>query len=320
MHRGPAVALVASALVLAGCAPSRAPAAAPAPSTTTRITTTPTATTPSATAPLVTPTPKPSRAPVAPKTVRIPPKAPTPTYRSVEKKYLVRNKIYSAGPVPAVTCALPQIELRTRKEVQQYASAVLGCLQRAWKSVVERSDVEFTSARVYAVNAGSKTRCGILTKEVGGFYCADGSGIYLDWQEFVEDNEYDREWAGVYLQFTMAHEFGHHVQQLVGISEYYDERSERVKGALGLQEMRRHELQASCFASAFLGANQQTLDLYDAKLQAYRDAAYSGDDDPPASTPDHGSRKSNTAWAEAAFTSKSPSACNTWAVPAQRVT
>lgn len=316
MHRGPAVALVASVLVLAGCAPSRAPAAASTPSTT------PSTTRPSATAPPVTPTPKPGRAPVPSKTVRVPPKAPepTPTYRSLEKTYLVRNKIYSAGRVPAVTCAVPEIALRTRKEVQQYASAVLGCLQRAWKPVVERSDVEFTSAKVYAVNAGSTTRCGILTKEVGGFYCADGSGIYLDWRGFVEDDVYNRVWAGVYLQYTMAHEFGHHVQQLVGISEYYDERSERIKGARGLQEMRRHELQASCFASAFLGANQQTLGLYDAKLQAYRDAAYSGDDDPPASTPDHGSRESSTAWANAAFTSQSPSACNTWSVPAGKVT
>lgn len=318
MHRGPAVALLALAIgVSAGCTPSSAPAAASRPSTPT-----PSTTTPSTATPLVTPTPKPSRAPVAPKTVRVPPKATEapPTYRSLEKTYLVRNKIYAAGRVPAVTCQLPQIALTTRKEVQQYASVVLGCLQRAWKSVVERSDVAFFSAKVYAVNAGSETRCGILTKEVGGFYCSAGSGIYLDWHEFVEDDAYDRVWAGVYLQFTMAHEFGHHVQQLVGISEYYDERSERAKGPLRLQEMRRHELQASCFASAFLGANQQTLDLYDDRLQDYQDAAYSGDDDPPAVTPEHGTRESNTAWANAAFKAKSPSACNTWVVPAKRVT
>ncbi|TDW15478.1 neutral zinc metallopeptidase [Kribbella kalugense] len=318
MRRGLATALVGLAVVLsAGCTPSRAPAAASAPSATT-----PSTTTPSPVAPLVTPTPKPSRAPVAPKTVRARPKATeaTPTYRSLEKTYLVRNKIYSAGRVPAVTCELPQIELTTRKEVQQYASAVLGCLQRAWKPVVERSDVAFFPAKVYAVNAGSKTRCGILTKELGGFYCSEGSGIYLDWQQFVEDDAHGREWAGVYLQFTIAHEFGHHVQQLVGISPYFDDRWAEATGAARLEQMRRHELQASCFASAFFGANQQTLDLYYAKLQAYLDAARSGDDDPPATTPDHGSRESSTAWAEAAFKAKSPSACNTWAAPAKRVT
>ena len=66
--------------------------------------------------------------------------------------------------------------------------------------------------------------------------------------------------------------------------------------------------------------NQQTLDLYGERLEAYRDAAYAGDDDAPTVPPDHGSRKSSTAWAQAAFKAKSPSACNTWPVPAKRVT
>ncbi|WP_329005778.1 neutral zinc metallopeptidase [Kribbella sp. NBC_00709] len=317
MHRGVVAALLGLAVaVSAGCAPSRAPAAG------STISAAVPSVTPSPT-PSPTPTPKPSRVPTAPKTVRVPPKAPeaTPTYRSLEKTYLVRNKIYSTGQVPAVPCELPQIALTTRREVQLYASAVLGCLQRAWKPVVERSDVVFSSANVYAVNAGSKTRCGILTKEVGGFYCSAGSGIYLDWRQFVEEDAYDRVWAGVYLQFTMAHEFGHHVQELVGISSYFEDRWDRTTGAAQLEQMRRHELQASCFASAFIGANQQTLHLYDEdRLQDYEDAAYSGDDDPPAVKPEHGSRKSSTAWAEAAFKAKSPSACNTWSVPPSKVT
>jgi predicted metalloprotease len=238
----------------------------------------------------------------------------------LEKIYLLRNKIYSAGQVPAVACELPQIALRTQKAVQRYSNAVLDCLQRAWKPVVGRADVAYFPSAVHAVNQGSKTACGIFGKDDNGFYCPEDSEIYLDWDELVEDPMYDRVWAGVYIQFTMAHEFGHHVQQLVGISTYFDQRWEQATGAAQHEEMRRHELQASCFASAFLGANQQTLDLNGIRFQDYEDAAYSGDDDPPASTPDHGSRKSSTAWAQAAFEAKSPSACNTWAVPAKRVT
>ncbi|WP_432888103.1 neutral zinc metallopeptidase [Kribbella sp. CA-245084] len=246
------------------------------------------------------------------------PKA-TSTYRSLDEIYLVYNKVYSAGRVPAVPCKLPQIPLQTQKQVQQYANAILGCLDRAWKPVVGRSDVVYSATAVYAVDQGWKTGCGIFGKDDEGFYCA-GAGIYLDWDEFTEESPDDRAWAGVYLQFTMAHEFGHHVQQLTGISSYFDDRWSEASGAARLEQMRRHELQASCFASAFLGANQQTLDLYGERLQAYRDSAYSGDDDAPATTPDHGSRRSSTAWAKAAFKAKSPSACNTWAAPAKRVT
>jgi hypothetical protein len=212
---------------------------------------------------------------------------------------------------------LLQIALQTQKEVQQYANAILDCLQRAWKPMVGRAQAEYFPATVYAVKQKSKTACGMFAGMYDGFYCGTNFGIYLDWHALVEDG--DRVFAGEYLQFTMAHEFGHHVQQLVQISSYYDDRWTAAAGAARLEQMRRHELQASCFASAFLGANQKTLGLSGANLQDYREAAYAGDEDTRGTPRDHGSRKSSTAWAKAAFKAKSPSACNTWQAPAKQV-
>ncbi|TCC35348.1 neutral zinc metallopeptidase [Kribbella speibonae] len=247
------------------------------------------------------------------------PDTDTTAYVPEDEAYLLRNAIYSAGPVPAVPCTLPKLALRSQQTVRRYATAVLVCLQRAWKPLVERSGVGYFPPVVYAVNDGAKTRCGIFDKEFEGLYCDANWGIYLDWDELVEEDPDDRMPAAVHLQVTMAHEFGHHVQQLVGIARYFDERWEQTTGAEQLEQGRRNELQASCFASAFLGANQKTLGLYGDKLAEYRWVAYAGDDDPPVSTPDHGSRKSNTAWANAAFKAKSPAACNTWAASAKRV-
>ncbi|RZT28470.1 hypothetical protein EV649_2247 [Kribbella sp. VKM Ac-2569] len=251
----------------------------------------------------------------------MPSKAPaTPTYSLRGQKHLVHNKIYSAGTVPAVACELLDVALRSQKAVQQYMSAILGCLQRAWKPVVARAGVKFRPSVVYAINQGSRTACGTFGKESEGYYCPADSGIYLDWDELVEDAEYDHVEAQVYLQFTMAHEFGHHVQELVGISTYYDDRWGEVTGAARLEPSRRLELQASCFGSAFLGANQATLKIFDERLRYYQWYAYFGDDDPPRHTPDHGSRRSSTAWAVDGFADKAPAACNTWVVPANRVT
>ena len=213
--------------------------------------------------------------------------SPAPTYRSLEEVYLLHNELYSAGQIPAVVCRLPEIALRTEKAVLRYSKAVLDCLQRSWTTVVERADIQYFPPTVYTVTQGTKTRCGIF--------------------------------GGEYEAYVMAHEFGHHVQQLVGISMYFDERWGQATGAARLEQMRRHELQASCFAAAFFGANQRTLDLYGSRLALYRWSAYAGDDDQSDSAPDHGSRKSNTAWAKAAFKAKSPAACNTWVVPAKRV-
>ncbi|TCC03928.1 hypothetical protein E0H45_32990 [Kribbella soli] len=256
-----------------------------------------------------TPTPR-----VAPSPVRA-----TPTYRTQEEIYLLRNKIYSAGQVPAVACSLPDIAVRSQKAVQQYSTAVLDCLQRAWKPLVVRAGVKFVPAVTYAVNQGSKTACGIFRKEDYVYYCRANSGIYLDWDQLVEDEGTGPVAAQITIQYLMAHEFGHHVQRLVRISQYFDDRWDRTTGATRLEQMRRQELQASCFASAFLGANQASLNLYDDRLNAYRRAAHRGDDGQPDGVRDHGSRASNTSWTDDAFAAKSPAVCNTWAAPAEWV-
>ncbi|GAA1144841.1 hypothetical protein GCM10009630_49390 [Kribbella jejuensis] len=239
---------------------------------------------------------------------------------SLEETYLLHNKVYSAGRVAAVSCRLPDSGLVSRKDVRLYANAVLDCLQRAWKPVVERADVVYQPTKVYVVDDGDRTACGPFNEDdADAFYCDGNTGIYLGWKDHVADEDYPKVWAQTYLQFVMAHEFGHHVQQLVGISTYYDDRWDRTKGSAQLEQTRRLELQATCFAAAFLGANQDTLNLHGARLAAYHDAAYVGDEDDPSAPHDHGSSKSSTYWSDAAFTTKSPASCNTWSAPPKRV-
>ncbi|MFD7159783.1 neutral zinc metallopeptidase [Kribbella sp. NPDC059898] len=232
------------------------------------------------------------------------PQTPSPTtYTSLEDAYLVHNPLYSAGQVPAVQCNLPDVPLTTRSDVQRSGDAMIVCLERAWKPVVERADLHFLPTDLYVVTVGAGTACGDFDDDSDAFYCADDSGIYVDWAQHVEESPDDRQYASAYLLYVLAHEFGHHLQQLVGIMGYSDD---------SLERGRRLELQASCLAAAFLGANQATLNLYGDRFDAYHDGAGTGDHD-------HGSGKNNKAWSKAAFAAKSPSACNTWAAPAKRV-
>nr|WP_272955100.1 neutral zinc metallopeptidase [Kribbella shirazensis] len=232
---------------------------------------------------------------------------------------MLNNALYSAGQVQAVACKLPDIALQTQRGLQQYSVAYLDCLQRAWKPLVDRTDSLLTPPGLHTVNQGARTGCGVVSDDDEAFYCGENTGIYLDWDVHVEEEPGDRMEAGTYLQYVIAHEFGHHLQHMVGISTQFDLRLEEGTEAAQLEQTRRHELQASCFAAAFLGANQRTLDLHGIKLEVYQWAAYTGDDDPPAGTRDHGSRKSNTAWTNAGFKAKSPAACNTWVVSSGRV-
>lgn len=233
------------------------------------------------------------------------PQTPTagPSYTLLEDADLVHNQLYAAGQVPAVPCHVPDRPLKTQSDIQLSADAMLGCLERAWTPVVERADASFSPTTLYVVTVGAQTGCGEFDGDDDAFYCPDDSDIYLDWTQHVEESPDDRPYESAYLLFVLAHEFGHHVQQLVGIMADDDD---------SLERGRRLELQASCLAAAFLGANQNTLDLHGDRLDGYEDAAYFGDHD-------HGSDKNNKLWSKAGFAAKSPSACNTWAAPTKRV-
>ncbi|MBP2355057.1 hypothetical protein JOF29_006167 [Kribbella aluminosa] len=150
---------------------------------------------------------------------------------SLEDTYLLHNQLYTAGQVPATPCYLPGGPLKTRSDVQRSANAMLVCLQSAWKPVVEHADASFAPTTLYVVTVGARTACGGFDADSDAFYCTDNSDIYLDWTQHLEESPDDRQYASADLLWVMAHEFGHHLQQLAGISAYYDDRLDRTTGA-----------------------------------------------------------------------------------------
>src|SRR5215468_8247368 len=125
----------------------------------------------------------------------------------------------------------------------------------------------------------------------------------------------------IYLEHVIAHEYGHHVQQSVGILTLYDELMRGRSKSGQLEVMRRKELQASCLGSAFLGANKRTFKLTGGEpLAMWRFIVkHVGDEYNKEKIRDHGSRKSHGYWTTRAFASANPASCNTFAAPANRV-
>ncbi|MFI5713513.1 neutral zinc metallopeptidase [Kribbella sp. NPDC051620] len=230
---------------------------------------------------------------------------------------LQRNALYRAGVVPAVSCPLPAGRLATRAALQAYAQKTLACLDRAWRPLVARSSARFWSPGLRSVEVGDSTNCGPVA---GGtylaFYCPADSTIYFNWMEHAEKAGDNRAYVQNAMIDTMAHEYGHHLQWMTGIGDAYDELYDRKSGPAQLDRSRRLEIQANCLAAAFVGANQKTLGLYGARLAEMILEEGAGDQSGP---PDHGSELNNGAWSSAAFASKSPASCNTWAAPASKV-
>ncbi|WBQ04298.1 neutral zinc metallopeptidase [Kribbella sp. CA-293567] len=212
-------------------------------------------------------------------------------------------------------CKLPAGLLISKVAVDRYAKAFMVCLDKAWAPVVSRAGTTYAPPLLYAVQVGASTACGKFGGEdYLAYYCHDNGAIYFDWQEYADPSGEVSVEAEVELQVLMAHEHGHHLQQLLWITTSF---SEDAVTAAELEESRRLEIQASCFGFAFLGANRTGLGLTGYRKFFLDDIDESGDE--PGETRSHGSPRNNRVWSRAAFASRSPASCNTWAAPAAKV-
>ncbi|MEU4197017.1 neutral zinc metallopeptidase [Kribbella sp. NPDC026611] len=302
MRRG--LLVVLSFLLLVGCGPSKVDAQ---PSVVSTPTPTPTPTPmPSLQA---TPTPTPTRTVPTPRQV-----VPKPRKTA---RVLQSNKLYAAGKVGAVPCPLPEDWLSTQADVTRYARRVLACLDQAWAPVVKRASFRFRPPVLHIFKGTVETPC--ADSSADAFYCEDGHGIYLDWTTDGQVPSMAQVDAEMDLLYTMAHEYGHHLQNLTSIEAYYDSHLDGKKRAAQLEDSRRLELQADCFAAVFLKGNQQTLNLTGSRYWAL-DLGSHGDEYRKRGEPrDHGSATNNARWTLDAFTSGDLASCNTWTAPAEYV-
>lgn len=226
-----------------------------------------------------------------------------------------KNKLYKAGKVPVVQCALPRPNLSTEAGMLAYARVFVACLTKAWAPVIARSDALFDPPRVFAYSLrhlSATPECAEPPDDAGGFY--SGGDICFAWEDYVIRGNSTR--SRVLLEDMLAHEYGHHVQGSVGILGAYwtDSKSKAVQ----LENSRRLELQASCLGAAFLGANRSTLRLTGLRLQIWRDIVHNTGDVPKGPR-DHGSNQSYSYWSLRAFDTANPASCNTFTAPPKRV-
>ncbi|MGW7683288.1 neutral zinc metallopeptidase [Kribbella sp. NPDC054772] len=263
--------------------------------------------------PSVTPTPKPSPKPTSTK-----PSAPV----SIDLTGgVLNNKLYAAGKVPVVRCTLPRANLRSKAGMVAYARVLIACMDKAWGPMVQKSDAYLFPPEVFAYSLRTPKAtpdCTNAPKNTDAFYYYSGvSGkICFAWDNFLEVK--DQTMRQIYFEEVIAHEYGHHVQQSVGILTLYGEllRGKNKTGQLEVE--RRKELQASCFGAAFLGANKKLFRISGLRLQMWRYIVLHVGDE-YSTVRDHGSRKNHSYWSTRAFTSTTPATCNTFTAPATKV-
>lgn len=140
----------------------------------------------------------------------------------------------------------------------EFVRAILGDTEDTWRSLFKQAGKHYADPTLILFSGSVRSACGFADAAVGPFYCPADQQVYLD-LSFFKEMEQRFAATGEFAQaYVIAHEVGHHVQTLLGVSAKVHaarQRGEPVKGHNGL--LVRQELQADCFAGVWAHHAQQ---------------------------------------------------------------
>ncbi|NLY03621.1 MAG: hypothetical protein GXZ15_02085 [Campylobacter sp.] len=163
------------------------------------------------------------------------------------------------------------------EESAQFVGVVLAQTEKVWGQIFANSNARYVEPKLVLFRGAVNSGCGFASSQTGPFYCPADSKVYLDLSFFDElANRHDApgDFAAAYV---VAHEIGHHVQNLLGILD----QKEREK--IGVSQTKQNivqvstELQADCFAGIWAHYTKELLDDGDIE-EALNAASMIGDD------------------------------------------
>lgn len=141
-----------------------------------------------------------------------------------------------------------------------FVASILGDTEDTWKALFAQAGKQYRDPKLVLFSGQVNSACGFASSAVGPFYCPADQRVYLD-MTFFREMETRFAAAGDFAQaYVIAHEIGHHVQTLLGVSNQVQaarQRGQKMEGDNGL--LVRQELQADCFAGVWAYQAQKRL-------------------------------------------------------------
>jgi len=231
-----------------------------------------------------------------------------------------------AGPpadAPTGNATGSQGSVANQDELVEFVSVVLADTEDVWNALFAQQNADYVEPALVLFNGGVNSSCGFAQSAVGPFYCPGDNRVYLD-LSFFDALAQRHNAAGDFAQaYVIAHEVGHHVQNLLGILPEANRRQQALPEAEANQISVLIELQADCFAGVWahhLEDAQQALEPGDLQ-EALNAASAVGDDTLQRQSqgyvvPDsftHGTSQQRMDWFLTGFDTGSMQACNTFA-------
>jgi predicted metalloprotease len=162
----------------------------------------------------------------------------------------------------------------------QYATEAcnaLASLDQTWQPLFAQAGIPFQQPELVFYQGGTRSGCGAASSSMGPFYCPADQGIYIDTSFYDQmDRELGAGPGDFARYYVIAHEYGHHVQQLTGIADQVRRAQQQNPGAANQLQVLM-ELQADCYAGVWAGKNRNAIEPGDFE-EGMQAASAIGDD------------------------------------------
>lgn len=228
----------------------------------------------------------------------------------------------AGGGMPSIEQQAPAAAPPVDDPTAQFVSKVLASTEDTWNTAFREMGRQYQEPKLVLFSGLTPTACGTGQSAMGPFYCPGDQKVYIDLSFFREMKEKFRAPGEFAQAYVVAHEVGHHVQHLLGISDQVQrarqQAGEKEANALSV----RLELQADCLAGVWGKRTDNMANILDpGDLQAALTAAAAIGDDrlqqqaqgrivPESFT--HGSSEQRMRWFKRGFDSGDFNQCNTF--------
>jgi predicted metalloprotease len=248
--------------------------------------------------------------------------------------FLVVLSLLGINPLPflGVATQAPEVQMQQGEQpyqespreaaLRELTAVVLADTEDTWNAILPRYGVQYVEPTLVLFNGVVQSGCGTAESAMGPFYCPLDQKVYID-MSFYDDLSQRFGAPGDFAQaYVIAHEVGHHVQNLVGTAEKVHAAQQRASKVEANELSVRMELQADCYAGVWAhhaARSRQLLEAGDVE-EGLNAASAIGDDRlqrmsqgrvvPDAFT--HGSSEQRVRWFRVGLETGSLEACDTF--------
>lgn len=209
-------------------------------------------------------------------------------------------------------------------EMKQFVSTVLAETEDVWKGIFQANGLTYEEPKLLLFSGQIRSACGFTTSAAGPFYCPGDHKVYLDTDFFQQLSQQFGASGDFAEAYVIAHEVGHHVQNLTGILPKFNQMRQSMSEADANHMSMQVELQADCFAGVWGHFTAQKGILEKGDLEEALNAAQQIGDDTlqkkmqgyvvPESF-NHGTSAQRVTWFKRGFSSGKLSDCDTFNNP-----